>query len=151
MTESKPSLIYKSCKEIALEKARFKTNNPIGYFFKYKIYYPFRRLLSKLEDVPYQVKWFLQRGKRGWADCDAWSIDAYILLITGEMLERLAKTKYGSPIGVSHKRWVTKLKANALRCRTILKFIDTGDFKSAQKLFKKLLKFYEKYYFNLWD
>lgn len=36
-----------------------------------------------------RVRWFIQRGRRGWADCDAWSLDCYIARILAQALPRL--------------------------------------------------------------
>jgi hypothetical protein len=45
----------------------------------------------------YHTKWFLQRGWRGWADCDAWSIDYYISRIVLEMMEAQYVDSMGIP------------------------------------------------------
>ena len=43
------------------------------------------------------VKWFVQRGSRGWADRDVWSVDQYLARIIPEMLERLKSRKNSIP------------------------------------------------------
>lgn len=48
----------------------------------------------------YHTKWFIQRGHRGWADCDAWSIDYYISRIMVEMLEAQYKDPQGTPMAM---------------------------------------------------
>lgn len=50
------------------------------------------RQWDKLASLPQEVVWFYQRGRRGWADCDSWSIDTYIAPIFVEMLERQIQT-----------------------------------------------------------
>lgn len=44
-----------------------------------------------------EIKWFIQRGKRGWADCDVWSFDNYLNKIIIAGIERLAKNQMGCP------------------------------------------------------
>ena len=36
------------------------------------------RLWYKIRSLPREIKWFIQRGRRGWADCDTWNFDVYI-------------------------------------------------------------------------
>lgn len=35
------------------------------------------------------VKWFFQRGSRGWADCDWWNMNSYLIKVTIPMLKKL--------------------------------------------------------------
>lgn len=44
--------------------------------------------------------WFFQRGRRGWADCDAWGMDYYLSRIIDEMLEAQYKDPQGTPMSV---------------------------------------------------
>lgn len=37
----------------------------------------------------YHVKWFVQRGRRGWADCDVWSLDSYLERVLAGSLRQL--------------------------------------------------------------
>ena len=52
------------------------------------------------------IKWFIQRGRRGWADCDAWGFDTYLARVIAEGVERLILVKHGytptCPVDVSH-------------------------------------------------
>lgn len=60
-------------------------------------YYAVRRFVLDIPYWPRYVKWFFQRGWRGWADNDVWGIDSYILDILPPMLRRLKETKSGIP------------------------------------------------------
>ena len=44
-----------------------------------------------------EIKWFLQRGRRGWADRDTWSMDSYLERVIPGMLIRLANAAHGYP------------------------------------------------------
>ena len=50
--------------------------------------------------IPYwvrNVKYFIQRGRRGWADCDTWSFDDYLCKVIIGGLGKLEKDNYGCP------------------------------------------------------
>lgn len=44
-----------------------------------------------------RVKFFIQRGRRGWADCDTWSLDHYLSRVVGESVHHLAEHSHGWP------------------------------------------------------
>lgn len=50
-----------------------------------------------LLNIPREIKWFYQRGTRGYADCDTWCLNHYIASWLPEALEHLKKTKMGCP------------------------------------------------------
>lgn len=44
-----------------------------------------------------EAKYFWQRGTRGWADCDVWSMDGHLCDIIVPMLQQLRENKLGFP------------------------------------------------------
>lgn len=46
------------------------------------------------------ARWFVQRGRRGWADCDTWSLDYYLSGWMPAALRHLKETKHGVPCGM---------------------------------------------------
>lgn len=46
------------------------------------------------------IKYFIQRGRRGWADCDVWSLDGYLNSWLPDALRKLKKDKHGVPNSV---------------------------------------------------
>jgi hypothetical protein len=44
-----------------------------------------------------EIKWFIQRGRRGWADCDVWSLDNYLNGWLPNALRCLKEQKQGIP------------------------------------------------------
>lgn len=62
-----------------------------------KIYYPIWRKWDFLINIPKEIKWFCQRGYRGWADCDIWSLDGYLSSWMPDALRRLGEKKVGCP------------------------------------------------------
>jgi len=52
-----------------------------------------------------EVKWFIQRGCRGYADCDVWSLDGYLLRVIPSALDQLRKECHGHPCDLSPESW----------------------------------------------
>lgn len=48
----------------------------------------------------YNTKYFIQRGRRGWANCDTWSLDYYLNTWMPEALEYLKKHTHSVPMMV---------------------------------------------------
>ena len=46
----------------------------------------------------YYVKYKWQRANRGWADCDVWSLDTYLVEWLPDAFRRLKATKHGVPM-----------------------------------------------------
>ena len=44
------------------------------------------------------IKAFWQRGKRGWADRDCWSLDCYLAKVMADSIEHLRDTNHGMPV-----------------------------------------------------
>jgi len=61
--------------------------------FKYRIY----RLFEVIKNFPREVKYFIQRGRRGWSDKDLWSLDDYLAQVIGGSLKDLSSTIHGYP------------------------------------------------------
>lgn len=57
-------------------------------------------------DWYHSVKWFIQRGRRGWSDRDVWGFDTYLARVIAEGVEHLIETKHGyqpiCPVNVDH-------------------------------------------------
>ena len=56
-----------------------------------------------IRDPYWEVKYFIQRGFRGWSDRDAWCPHAYIAKATYEMLIKVRNCHYGVPNTVTVK------------------------------------------------
>ena len=57
-------------------------------FFKFRNF--FYMPIKTLRDLYLDVKYFIHRGKHGWADVDWFNLDSYLLHILPDMLEELA-------------------------------------------------------------
>lgn len=54
-------------------------------------------------DFLIEIKWFIQRGKNGWAIKDTWNIDMYLAKIIPEMIMYLKKTGHALPTWTEDK------------------------------------------------
>ena len=124
-----------------------------------------------------EIKWFIQRGRRGYADCDVWNMHSYLSNMFPKMIRQL-KNNDGCPgdlYDVSCKndechKWNEILEEIAqgfeaadwigrFPVRRMFEEIDgelnyTLDFKSiknAEQKYKKGLNLFAKYYMSLWD
>lgn len=101
-------------------------------------------------------RWFIQRGSRGWADCDVWSLDNYLAGWVPDALDRLLANKLGHPIGMTRKGWDTRLKRmkeGFVEANKIGEFEYTGvkECKAAQRRMKRGLYVFVEHFLNLWD
>ena len=53
------------------------------------------RIIDFFKYLPKEIKWFCQRGKRGYSDMDVYGIDDWFLTVIVPMLRQLKETKHG--------------------------------------------------------
>jgi len=126
-----------------------------------------------------EIKYFIQRGRRGWSDRDAWDADHYLNDIIPGMVRKIAKNGFGCPDDLYDKtcvnnechKWAEVLEEiaqgfEAARDIKNLKYFFAWD-KNGKDLYtheykeekqKQLAAKYDrgmelfcKYYLNLWD
>jgi hypothetical protein len=73
-----------------------RKKNPIKWYAQ-RLWWQIEKIVEIPGDVFKEIKWFIQRGIRGWSDRDVWSIDYFIADIMPGMLKRLKETKHGIP------------------------------------------------------
>lgn len=67
-----------------------------------KLWMQFRwKVAQPIDRFPREVRWFIQRGRRGWSDRDMWSMDEYVARVNVEMLARLREIAHGYPSNLS--------------------------------------------------
>jgi len=143
-------------------------------FAKVKKWYgdkwPFVIRVMKISDVYKDVKWFIQRGSRGYADSDVWDIGYYLCKFLPKMIRSL--NKYGCPYeyydesnkGDECKRWKLVLEEMAQGFEAGMELFDreiyyrfesSEDIKNKEdvlrKKFEKGLELFCKNFFSLWD
>ena len=139
---------------------------------------PFHTFIYAIGEFPSKVKWFYQRGSRGWSDRSAWSIDIWLVDNLIPMLERLKKEKHGIPTSMFRKkdgvdkdgtstdeadwlaeqRWNNVLSEiiNGLKCAKKIQDLDYDyeDKELSKRLTKSSQRSFEligKHLFSLWD
>jgi len=118
------------------------------------------------------IKYFWQRGRRGWADSDVWSLDSYLIEIIIPALKQLKENHVGCP----GELWDEKATNNEChKWQEILEEMIRG-FKACQEMdkalwikgnftkepdikrldaleakYKRGMELFCKYFRNLWD
>lgn len=72
----------------------------------YNIY----KIADLIKNFPKEIKYFFQRGFRGYADCDCWSIDTWFDRVVIPMLQSLQKDRHGYPLNMTDALWDTELE-----------------------------------------
>ncbi len=132
---------------------RFMTrySPPLGdYNYAAYLYQP-HKYIKCLYD---HIKWFIQRGYRGYADCDVWSLDYYLSDWMPKALRYLEKNKRGHPIGMTMRGWQTRLRIMREGFEAAKALDDLSTKEQYQQLKRKLdrgLKLFAEHYLSLWD
>jgi len=129
------------------------------------IYY-FYRIKDFIQMVPRRIKWFFQRGFRGYSDNDQWNLCFYLSSWLPDALEQLKETGYGFPASlitdetvddkIASKQWNEILKTMADGFRAFNK-LDTIEYESEEeekeliRQFDKGMLLFSKHFSNLWD
>ncbi len=97
----------KTQEEWAEIRKQWEKDHPIAHWFEEKIekgiWWPIWRFLDKYFNFVQhgrEIKWFIQRGTRGWADRDAWGYFSYNARVNREVLEWLKVHKLGHPVSM---------------------------------------------------
>lgn len=77
----------------------------------------FYRILYFIRDIPKNIKWFIQRGIRGYADKDVWSMDYWFERTIIPMLKQLKEIKHGYPMDMEEAEWDAEL-SKMIKCFT---------------------------------
>ena len=107
-----------------------------------------------------EMRTFLQRGSRGYADSDVWSFDYYLRDILAGGLKELAR---GGSYPVSkeidtYEKWQYALESNAKRFENVTQYEESGwerdDGKLRETVYreqKEALKFVMRWFNDLWN
>lgn len=78
----------------------WEKNHPVLDFFQ-SFYYEVGRKIEIPGDTYRAIKYFIQRGKRGYSDCDIWGFDSYLSNIIVNGLKDLKEQLHGVPCGLT--------------------------------------------------
>ena len=104
MSQNKENKRYSSVEEVWKSFERFEKEHPLLHNIQ-SLYYAIRRFFIRIIDFfKYDIKYFIQRGKRGWSDRDTWGFHYYLAKVIYEGLIHLKKYKHGYPITILPKK-----------------------------------------------
>ena len=159
-----------SKEEKNFEEFREELDKPLHWWIE--LYYCLYRILLKIREIPIKVKWFLQRGRRGFAECDVWNLQNYLSNLIASSVRELKEIQSGIPDeiwikGKTEKRatseWDTILERiiisfESLRDIDKISDMEMFDAKESAKIYKQVekdaqvgLKLFIKYFNSLWD
>lgn len=72
-------------------------------------------VFDKIHDFYREIKFFFQRGIKGYCDKDLWSIDYWFIKTIIPMLEEFNEIKHGVPIDMEEEEWTMEIK-NMIYC-----------------------------------
>ena len=132
---------------------RFMTrySPPLGdYNYAFYLYQPHEYFIALYG----HMEAFIQRGYRGYADRDIWSLDYYLSGWMPAALERLRRTKHGTPIGMTPKGWDTRLTVMVEGFKAVREMDDVSNrdhYKQLKRKMDKGLRMFAECFLNLWD
>jgi hypothetical protein len=65
----------------------------------------FRHWYEKINDIPRTIKYFFQRGVRGWSDADLWGMHYYLTDLILNMIVNLKQLRHGYPCHMNDDQW----------------------------------------------
>lgn len=118
-----------------------------------------------------KLKWFYQRGSRGYADCDVWSLDWHLTSYMGKALRDLAEQVHGVPaIDVRlvppedpNDMWTLTIEewretiiylAETFDLARKVEDYDVSGVEEMERIMKRFhhgMLMFSEYFFNLWD
>lgn len=111
-----------------------------------------------------KIKYFIQRGKRGYADCDVWNLNDYLADMLFDALKQLNREKLGYPCNYPEEEW-TKILNDMIAGFRAYKQMDKLHFwsnenektkylkqrKALEEICNKGLKLFAENFYDLWD
>ncbi len=129
-------------------------------WFKENLQWPLERMWEWPGDRLREIKWFIQRGRRGYADRDLWSLDWYLSDWMPKALRQLKKHHMGYP-GMeganTDSEWKAILEKMAIGFEASNKQNEmvipptSKTYKKLQKQIDEGLNLFVKWYGSLWD
>jgi hypothetical protein len=124
---------------------------PLGdYNYAAYLYQPHKYVMALYD----KAKWFIQRGYRGYADCDAWSLDYYLAGWMPAAIKYLEENKHGTPIGMTPKGWATRLRIMREGFEAVKEMDEIPNRNRYRQLKRKMdkgLRLFAGHFLCLWD
>ena len=129
------STTYKSIDDWEHERTIWKNIHPIRYEIQ-QTYYSIIRFYSRIGDFfLYDIKAFIQRGSRGYANRDVWGFHRYLSEVISGGIDRLIKELHGHPCNL---KTLNEWKIILEKIKKTFKTAESIDNGTLQYLSKKL-------------
>lgn len=115
------------------------------------------KIKYKIKNLILEIKWFFNRGKKGYADIDMWNFDEYIARLIKENCFILAEEHHGYPNSLTDDKWKQILLdisfgfGSYLEMRSGIYETKDAEFKRLKKEYKNGLKLFSEYHQYIWD
>lgn len=144
-----------------IEVAELADKNYKCLWWEEYIYYPLWRKYDWIRNIPHEIKYFCQRGIRGYSDRDVWGLDFYLESWLPEALQQLSKKTNGWPGELmTFKEWQATLRRMAKGFKAVRDEGNVFDYKDikakikrdkrAYQLEQESLKLMTKWFSHLW-
>ena len=127
-----------------LKNNKFKKEHPILSRIE-DIYFTISGAIKNILFIPKRIKWFFQRAKRGYADCDLWEFGTYISGVIKDALEDFRKNSTSYPGHITYKKWLEILDNMVYSFDIVYKTMYDKVLMSSLKELKKHPKKWKKY------
>ena len=115
---------FKTMEEWARIEKEWRAKHPILYVLREFYYILYRLWNNEISMIPKRIKWFCQRGWRGYSDFDVWSFDYYLADVISKGCKQLAKETHGYPCESSPEEWDIILKKISKEFEEYIKISD---------------------------
>ena len=115
---------------------------------------PWWKHYAKISTYTNPIKWFVQRGLRGYAERDHWSLDNYLNDVIPGLVRDLKNHLHSFPMGMSVPEWEGILEeiASGFEAGNLVDdCFDPKEEKELRAKFDRGMELFVKYYRNLWD
>jgi len=142
------SISFKSVKEVRKYFKDMKANWTVLDWIEHwwHIYF-----WNHIRYIPSNIKYFIQRGKRGYSDQDVWNFSDYLSDVISQGVRQLIKEQHGYPNNLTDKQWKSIL-------RKIAKTFELYEIGRRRQLTNKECEIFERgwelfkeYFESLWD
>jgi len=89
--------------------------------------------------------------KQGFSDTEVWNLDTTIAKFVLPRLKRLKEIHHGYPHNLTEEKWEEILETMIKGFEIYTKRDELNWSQSDSKIIKKSLKYFSKYFLNLWD
>jgi len=155
---------YKNIDEMLIDIKKEQKAHPIKNFF-FTIQCKLKKwFINNPRDLKNNIKWFIQRGKRGYSDSDLWDFDSYLAEIISKGLKEFSEEIHGVPDDIAKKfkdedkeliESVKEWKRILLEISWTFEntdLIDRVEYdKEVLKRYNNGWRLFKKYFYHLWD